>query len=92
LFCFSVSGPISFVDFFFRGYYNNNKQKKKKSSKHNLQLGIMRRNVEKSPPFFLTLRIKKMRFFGKQSDNKYKKKVNKKNSFSSFINVNKKAD
>jgi hypothetical protein len=50
---------------FFRGYNKPNKQtneqtKKKNSSKHNLQLGIMRRNVKKrSIVFFLSFFLTK---------------------------------
>merc|ERR1712037_81742 len=62
LFTFSLSLSLTFLLLllFFRGYNKPNKQtneqtKKKKSSKHNLQLGIMRRNVKKrSIVFFLS--------------------------------------
>merc|ERR1712008_593469 len=83
---------------------NERTNKEKKSSKHNLQLGIMRRNVKKDPlfvfSFFLTKKWKNKNCdddsLAKQTNKKVtkltrQKKSNKKNSFSSFMNTNKKS-
>jgi len=73
LFCFSVSGPISFVDFF-SGVMTTTTNRRKKIVKTQLAAWYHEKKCGKKSSLFLTLRIKKMRFFSKQSDNKYKKK------------------